>query len=373
MKRNLIILALIAVLSLVAGTIIYYAAGMGKNEEVKLSGRISVAADSGNYKAVSEAAAAFKELHPRVQIEVKQESDVAAAVSGEVKAGKVEEDVFVVPEKSTVTLLKDSRDSFLDITQYVDAMGDTYPKGALADLTSGKSIYGMPWTAEPMIILYRSDVFSVQGVDVSDIKTWDDFRNVGISVSESTGKKFLIYNKNDFDRLRATMLSQLRINYSDLNSYTRVSDLLNGMVADKTLQAASSVTASLKQGGALAAIVSPSDAVKIMNDATSLQGKWSAIKLPAFEPGGNRDVSLGGYDLIISKNTRNGDLAKEFSKYLSTDTETACNNLKVYGSFTAAYNVYSDESFGFSAEYFGMDIWSLFADVAEDAPQNVYQ
>ncbi len=373
MKRNLIILALIAVVSLVAGTIIYYAAGIGKNEEVKLSGRISVVADGGSYNAVSEAAEAFKELHPRVQIEVKQESDSAAAASEEIKAGSLGEDVFVVPEKGTAALLKDSRDSFMDLTQYVEAMGDAYPNGVLAGLSSAKNIYGIPWTTEPMIVLYRSDVFSVEGVDVSDIKTWDDFRRMGVSVSESTGKKFLIYNTNDFDRLRATMLSQLRINYSDLDSYSRVAELINGMVADKTLQASTSVTTTLKQGKALAAIVNPSDAVKIMNGATSLQGKWSAMKLPAFEPGGNRDVSLGGYNLMISRNTRNSDLAREFSKYLSSDVETAAGDLKQYGSFSASYNIYSDDSFAFSAEYFGMDIWSLFADVAEGAPQNVYQ
>ena len=149
--------------------------------------------------------------------------------------------------------------------------------------------------------------------------------------------------------------------------------MINGMVADKTLQSTSSVVSTLKQGKALAAIVSPSDAIKIMNEASTLQGKWGAMELPAFEPGGNRDVTLGGYSLMINKNTRNGDLAREFGKYLSLDKAVAASNLKQYGIFSAAYTIYGGDSFGFSAEYFGMDIWSLFAKVAEYAPQNVYQ
>jgi multiple sugar transport system substrate-binding protein len=373
MKKNLIILLVIAVMSLVAGSIIYYAVGLGNDEAIKLSGKITVVADSGNYEAVNQAAAAFKELHPRIEIEVTEESDVYAGVSAEIKTGSLEEDVFVVPEKNGLTLLKSSEGYFMDLTQYVNGMDESFPKGVLAGLTYNKSIYGIPWTTEPIVIIYRKDLFSEKGVDVSEIKTWDDFRKTGIELSGSTGKKFLIYNTDQFEQLRSTLLSQLRINYSDQENYTRVADLINGMVADKTLQATSSVVTALKQGKALAAIVSPSDAIKIMNEASSLQGKWGAMKLPAFEPGGNRDVTLGGYNLMINKNTHNGDLAKEFGKYLSADGETAAANLKQYGSFSAAYTIYANEGFGFSAEYFGMDIWSLFADVAEDAPQNVYQ
>ncbi len=373
MKRNLIILIIIAVVSLVAGSLIYYVAGLGKSEEIKVAGKINVLVNDGNYEAVNQAAASFKELHPRVDIEVARASDVYAGITEELKAGGLEEDVFVVQEKNAPTLLKEAKGSFMDLTQYVSGMDESFPKGVLAGVADGKSIYGIPMSAEPMIIVYRRDVFSVEGVDVSEIKTWDDFRAAGTGISESTGKRFMVYNTNEFERLRATLLSQLRINYSDVENYTRVSDLINGMVADKTIQATSSAVSSLKQGKALAAIMSPSDAVKLMDEAASLQGKWGAMKLPAFEPGGNRDVTLGGYSLLINKNTRNSDLAREFSKYLSSDAEAAAYRLKEYGSFSAAYTVYGGSGFGFSAEYFGMDIWGLFADVAEDSPQNVYE
>ncbi|HSN58529.1 MAG TPA: extracellular solute-binding protein [Clostridiaceae bacterium] len=373
MKRNLIILIIIAVVSLVAGSLIYYSAGLGKSEDIKVTGKINVLVNDGNYDAVNQAAASFKEIHPRVDIEVAQISDVYAGVTEELEAGGLEEDVFVVQEKDAPSLLNEAKGNFMDLTQYVSGMDESFPKGLLAGVTSGKSIYGIPMSAEPMIIVYRRDVFSVEGVDASEIKTWDDFRAAGIGISESTGKRFLVYDTDQFERLRSTLLSQLRINYSDVKNYTRVSDLINGMVADKTMQATSSSVSALKQGKALAAIVSPSDAVEMMEEATSLQGKWGAMKLPAFEPGGNRDVTLGGCSLLINEKTRNSDLAKEFSKYLSSDIESAAYRLKEYGSFSAAYTVYGDSGFGFSAEYYGMDIWSLFADVAEDSPQNVYK
>ncbi|HEY5576064.1 MAG TPA: extracellular solute-binding protein, partial [Clostridiaceae bacterium] len=290
MKRNLIILILIAVMSLVAGSIIYYAAGLGNGEDIKLSGKINVVADSGNYGAVNHAAAVFKELHPRIEIDVTEESDVYADVSSDLKTGGLKEDVFVVPEKNVLPLLKSSEGYFMDLTQYVNGVGESFPEGVLSGLTYNKSIYGIPWTTKPMVVLYRKDLFSVNGVDVSEIKTWDDFRKTGTGLSGKTGKKFLIYNSHQFEQLRSTLLSQLRIKYSDQENYTRATELINGMVADKTLQATSSAVSTLKQGKAMAAIVSPSDTIKIMNEASPLQGKWGAMELPAFEPGGNRDV-----------------------------------------------------------------------------------
>ncbi|MHC1720221.1 MAG: ABC transporter substrate-binding protein [Clostridiaceae bacterium] len=373
MKRNIIILIIIGMVSLIAGSIIYFAVGLNGNEEIRLSGKAAILVDTSNYQAVSQAAASFKEIHPRVEIEVIKANDTYGKTAGEISAGHIGEDLFIIPEEYTRILIKSSATYFLDMTQEIAGIDESYSKGKLEVLTYNKKIYGIPWLSEPMLIMYRSDIFSVEGIDVESIKTWDDFRETGKALSKSTGKKFLIYNGSQFDRLKDTMLSQLRINYSAKENYTRVNDLINGMVADKTLQAVSSIAVSSKQGTALAVIVSPYDAIKIMNSASALGGKWGAMKLPAFEPGGNRDVTLSGYNLLVNKNTKNVLLAKEFAKYLSTDREAALNNLKKHGSFSSAYTIYDDDAFSFSTEYFNMDLWSFFADIEENSPQNIYE
>jgi len=373
MKRNLIIFIIIGMVSLVAGSIIYFAAGLNGNEEIKLSGKVTVAVNSGNYKAISQAAETFKEIHPRVGIEIVKTDDPYGKTTEEISTGRIEEDIIAMPEKYTQLLIKSSATHFIDMTQEIAGMEESYSKSKLETLTYNKKIYGIPWLSEPILILYRSDVFSVEGIDVEAIKTWEDFRETGKALSNSTGKKFLVYNGAQFDRYKETLLSQLRINYSDKEKYTRVNDLINGMIADKTLQAVDSLTTSAKQGTALAVMVSPYDAVRLMNSATALEGKWGAMKLPAFEPGGNRDVSMGGYNLLINKNTKNALLAKEFAKYLSSDRETALNNLKKFGSFSSAYTVYDDDAFSFSSDYFNMALWSLFADIEENSPQNIYE
>lgn len=373
MRRNFImIFILIGAVSLIAGSIIYYAAGLNDNEQVKLSGKATIVTDSQNYEAVAKAAENFKKVHPRVEIEVIKENSTYARIGDEISKGRIQEDIIVIPEQDTEPLLEKSSALFLDMTQDISSMNETFSKSKLEVLTYNKKIYGIPWLSKPMLVLYRSDIFSAAGVDIESIKTWEDFYKAGKELSTGIDKKFLVYNVSQFDKLKETMLSQLRIGYTDKENHTRVNDLLNGMISDKTLQAVNSVVVSAKNETALAIIADPYDAVKIMNSAPALKGKWGAMKLPAFEPGGNRDVSLGGCNLLINKNTKNALLAKEFAKYLTTDLETVVNNLKDYGNFSAAYSIYDNDAFSFSAEYFNMDIWVLFADVEKNAPRNIY-
>jgi multiple sugar transport system substrate-binding protein len=373
MRKNLIVFVFIVIISLIFGSIIYYFAGLNNKEAVKLSGKINVLVDSNNYQAVSEAAVNFSKIHTRVEINLIKEDDVYKKISEDIKSKKISEDITVVPEEYTKPLIKLADSPFLDLTQDISGMKESFPKGKIETLTENNKIYGIPWTSEPIIIIYRSDIFSKEGINVDDIKTWDDFRIIGKSLTQSTGAKFLVYNSGEFDKLDRALLSQLRISYSDKEKSQRVSDLINGMTSEGILYPSNSVLSLVKKGGVLAVFAKPSDAVSIMEGAAELKGKWSAIKLPAFEPGGNRDVSLGGYNLLINKNTKNINLSKGFAEYLSSDTDEAYINLNKYGKFSAAYSLYDKLKFNDTIEYFNINIWSFFGSVEKNSPENEYK
>jgi ABC-type glycerol-3-phosphate transport system substrate-binding protein len=56
------------------------------------------------------------------------------------------------------------------------------------------------------------------------------------------------------------------------------------------------------------------------DEVPSLKGKMALMPLPAWKPGGRRTSVWGGTGLIITKATKNPELAWEFAKYLYTDT-----------------------------------------------------
>lgn len=367
MRKNLTVFVFIAVISLAIGSIIFFFVGINGREDVKLSGKITVLADSGDYEAVVEAAANFKKLHNRVEVNVVKDESPYNKVSEEIKTAKFKEDIVIIPEENVGDLFKQSDSTFVEIS---GGLSDFSP-GRLGALTNNKKILGIPWSSEPVLILYRSDIFSSEGINIDNIKTWDDFRAIGKNLTIRIGKKFLAYNSSEFIKVKEALLSQLRISYVDTVNNTRVSDLINGMVYEGTLYGSDSTVNLAKNEGALAIIAKPEDAFKLMG-VPELKGKWGVMKMPAFEPGGNRDVSLGGKDLLINKNTKNINLSKEFAKYLSSDSSTAYLNLEKHGIFSADYTLYSGEQFS-SNEYFDTNIWSLYSEVEKDAPENKYK
>ncbi|MGE5626784.1 MAG: ABC transporter substrate-binding protein [Solirubrobacterales bacterium] len=367
MRRNLSIFGFIAVISLIIGSVIFYFVGINGREDVKLSGKITVLADSGDYNAVLEAANNFKKLHNRIEINVIKDDNTYNKISEEIKAAKFKEDMAIISEDNAGDLFKQSDSSFLELSGYSSDFSD----GRLGAITYNKKVLGIPWSSEPVMILYRSDIFSSEGINIDDIKTWDDFRAIGKNLTIRTGKKFLAYNSSEFTKVYQALLSQLRISYVDKINNTRVSDLINEMVYEGTLYGSDSIINLAKKEGTLAIIAKPKDAYKLM-EVTELKGKWGVMKIPAFEPGGNRDVSLGGKDLLINKNTKNINLSKEFAKYLSSDRSTVYLNLEKHGIFSANYTVYEGEQFN-TNEYFNTNIWSLYSDVEKNAPENKYK
>ena len=78
-----------------------------------------------------------------------------------------------------------------------------------------------------------------------------------------------------------------------------------------------------------------------MQNSVDDKGKWRVMKFPAFEPGGNRDISFGGSSLMINRLSTNTGLAKEFIKFAITDEQTQIDTMNKYGKFPVITDIYN--------------------------------
>ena len=108
-----------------------------------------------------------------------------------------------------------------------------------------------------------------------------------------------------------------------------------------------------------------------MNSVKEQSGKWSIMPLPAFTPGGNIESDLGGSILAITKQSKNQEAAWKFLEY-SLATQEGETVMLDYGLFPSYTPIYTTDVFKKNFDYFGMPIYTFFADHGKNIPEFHY-
>lgn len=231
---------------------------------------------------------------------------------------------------------------FYDLTDRLKAEGiyDRLNEPSFAPWTSRGRIFGLPHDVHPVLLCYRADLVEAAGIDVSEIKTWDDFEQaMGQLVQDTDGD-------GDIDRYALgtwytsapdieTLLLQAgggtfnaqghSIIASDANAHV-IARMVRWCVGPNRLAIdAPEFSPSgneLKLRGSVVAALMPDWLAGVwMNDMKALGGKVKLMPLPAWEEGGRRTSVMGGTMIAIPKTTRDFESAWAFAKelYLSPD------------------------------------------------------
>jgi ABC-type sugar transport system, periplasmic component len=377
MRKIIKILALMFSIAMVTSVVACNNKKQAEKED-NVKGKIIVLADKKNEQQLKLAADNFKKIHPKAEIDFKVESILYEKLQDSLNDKEKLVDIVTVDDEYIQYLVSKLPGRFLDVTDDVNSYKDKLIKGKIDNLTFSNKIYGFPWNTSPKVILYRSDIFSKEGINPDDIKTWTDYIDVGKKVSKDTGKKFMA-NTNDINNdIYLLLANQLGTSY--LNKEEKVN--FNSKEWTLTLQVAKSLYAegiiyelgskddvidAAKKDKIVSFVANPSYVSSLMQSSTEYKGKWGVMKLPAFESGGNRDISLGGSNLMINKASLNANLAKEFIKFAITDDKTQIDNMNKYGNFPVITDTYNLVEFNKPIDYFNNRVWTSFANIERGA------
>lgn len=351
-------------------------------KEDNVKGKIVVLTDKKNEQQLKLAADNFKKIHPKAEIDFRVENILYDKLQDSLNVKENPIDIVTVDDQYVQYLVSKLPSGFLDVTDDVNAYKDKLTKSKIDNLTLSNKIYGFPCNASPKVILYRSDIFSKEGINPDDIKRWNEYIEVGKKISKDTGKKFMA-NANDINNnIYLLLANQLGTSYLNkegkinFNSkeWTRVLQVVKSLYTEGVIYEVNSkeeVIDAVKKDEIVSFIGDPSYINILMQDLPEYKGKWGIMKLPAFEFGGNRDISLGGSNLMINGVSANKSLAKEFIKFAITDDKTQIDNLNKYGNFPVSINTYNLVEFNKYIDYFNSKTWFLFANVQKGAqPEN---
>ena len=226
---------------------------------------------------------------------------------------------------------------FYDLTERIKEEGiyDRLNKPSFAPWTSRGRIFGLPHDVHPVLLCYRADLVEAAGIDVSQIKTWDDFERVMkplVADTDGDGDtdRYLLglwyTSANDVQGLLlqaggGTFDAQGNsIIASDANAkvLARITTWCVGPSRIAIDAPEFSPTGNqLKLEGRVVAALMPDWLAGVWKNAMGdLKGKLKLMPLPAWEPGGRRTSVIGGMMIAIPKTTQDFDSAWTFAKEL---------------------------------------------------------
>lgn len=341
-------------------------------------------ASSSEHDILGNAIVKFKEKHAEVNISVINVDieDFSVKLETSLNSKNIAPDFIVLPNEAHVYLRKYS-EVFIDFSNEITALKDKFIKSKLNQITFEGKVLSLPWYITPVCMLYRIDLFDEYGVKAEDVKTWEDFVQVGDKIiKQSSGKyKFLPLNASGDDEFYRQLLNQLGIWYYDKDGKLILSsdESIKAIKTIKKMQDAGLIydvsseksVMNLVKSGEIVTILSDSAIIpKVVENAKETNQKWGIMKIPAFEPGGNTSSAINYTTIGVTKIGQNIKVALELAKFCVMDKEFINSLLTDKADFPLYLEFYNDSILDSKVKSFANEkIWRALADDIKEAPE----
>ncbi|KRF38049.1 ABC transporter substrate-binding protein [Paenibacillus sp. Soil787] len=328
----------------------------------------------------------FESEHPDVNVDIKlleygalYDKYTVVTKSG----GKDAPDLIDVEQSAFARYINGSvpfepLDSYLQKNKLTDAI----PKGRQALYTVDGKPYGIEIAACVSALYYRKDIYDKAGIDVSKIKTWDEFMEAS---KKLTGKDKFIFSGTLKDQGTFEMLlrqeggdivtadGKIGFNTSEgVSVLKRIRAWKDAGIMDKSSPDGPQLWEAFKKDKYIAGFGADWWAGFLLQYAPELSGKWAAVPMPLGGPNSVPTTVAGGTGMAISKFSKNKDLAWEFLKLTHLDTKEVVKSFQIINLFPALMSAASDPILHAKSkmtEYFGgQDLAELYGNLIPKAP-----
>jgi lactose/L-arabinose transport system substrate-binding protein len=312
----------------VAGTSLAACGGSTSTGNGTDSGEIVIWDRSGDlYQVFHATIASFNKKYPNIKVK-HVAVDISAKLPSTLNTGvNVPDGVFY--EDNNLPVLAEH---YYDITEWIQPyVKDIVPFKVRVN-TVDKKILGIPWDLDPGLLYYREDLCEQAGIDPATITTYDKLLTAAKTMQNKLGptvKPIHLEQDPGLTQLWVEMFAnQQGSSMVDAQGKLRI----DSEIYLRILQWLDDVR---KQGlGTKAVYYSPGDIAAVDKGQVAFypwavwavygpellfkqsKGKWRAMALPAWEPGGKRGAIMGGSSFIIPKKAKNPLLAWRYYEHL---------------------------------------------------------
>lgn len=260
-----------------------------------------------------------------------------------------------IAEMNTTTLGKlVEGDMVVDLTNFIEPYKDQFSASVIKGVTFDGKIYALPWMPNTAMVWYNSEVFEEAGINPDDIETWNDYLEAGRIIKDfnfADGEQHYIHDADigwGPDMQIQMMLQQQCSGFFDPDTgeltidqdpaFANVMNFWNTGFQEgifMRIEAWSGQWFSSLSEGIIASYISANWMDQVIQfDFENAEGKWRAMPLPAWEPGGVRAAFEGNSAnlIVLNKPEIKEDLIFAYLKH-------AFLNEEVTGEITAEYRL----------------------------------
>jgi len=276
---------------------------------------------------------------------------------------------------------------FLDLTAKLKKSGlskDLHPRRLEVFTYKGKTL-GVPQSLSAMVMYYRKDLFEEFNIKPSDLKTWEDFAEVGRELQADQGQRFMALDGTLFD----VLLRQKGTDLFDKNGKFLPDEKKALEILEEFAEMSASQVAVMPDRGSIFDPVFFSGDLEtgevlcvpgadwygldlFQQFAPAMEGLWGMMPLPTWrkENGelGPRTATFAGQGLMICKKSKKKEQAWEFIEFVMKNKDANAERFIQGNSFPAYIPSWKDKRLLKKHDYFDQSIGKLLVELADEIP-----
>jgi ABC-type glycerol-3-phosphate transport system substrate-binding protein len=257
-----------------------------------------------------------------------------------------------------------------DLTPYVKDEVDNYDPGVLDAVSYQGKVFGLPNDISPMIFYYRTDIFNEVGIDVEDIRTFEDYREAGKKLKEAGYYLMpMFYPASNWGTNALNLfLHSNRGNFftADGKVKTDNPELLEVLkyfydlvFVDKTMDTIKYFTnefwGSFNADKYATWIVNAPEAANMKQNLPDLAGKWSVARVPQWKDADDNYIGVwGGSILTIPAQAENKEAALDWIKWLNASVDGQIAQSKAWNAIPSYLPALDAPHYQDDDPYFGI-------------------
>jgi len=292
-------------------------------------------------------------------------------------------DIADIEINKFANFVQGSNPALVELNDIVEPVKDNLIMGRLDNYAKDGKYYGIDYHVGAEVMYYNKEILDKAGVNADDIKTWDDYIAAGKKVVAATGKPmttiettehwsyYPLINMQGSD-LFDTNGKAVMDNEVNIKTLQMLKDMLYkdkiAVVAPGGNHHSEEYWAWMNKGNAASIWMPLWYMGRFVQYMPDLKGKMIIRPMPVF-PDGKKSAGMGGTASVITKQSKNIEVVKQFMAEAKLSKEGSIKTWTVLGFDPIRKDAWTDPAMSAPnkyTEYFGTDVFSTLQSVVED-------